>query len=61
MKKLTINFENDLELSQIETVLDLHKVLGKVIGNSIEIITNPNKIESIKELLFPNYNNHIGI
>ena len=61
MKKLTINFDNDVELSQIESVLDLHKVLGKVIGNSIEIITNTNKIESIKELLFPNYNNHIGI
>jgi len=61
MKKLVINFEDDLELSQIESVLDLHKVLGKVINNSIEIIANTNKIESIKQLLFPNYNNHIGI
>ena len=61
MKKLVINFEDDLELSNIESVLDSYKILGKIVNNSIEIITKPSIIESIKETLFPNYNNHIGI
>lgn len=61
MKKLVINFEDDLELSNIESVLDSYRILGKVINNSIEIITTPKNVESIKETLFPNYNNHIGI
>ena len=61
MKKLVINFEDDLELSVIESVLDSYRILGKIVNNSIEIITKPSIIESIKETLFPNYNNHIGI